>query len=80
MQNLHYYTTLVDHVQDAGRIISSLGDKNVELCSQIEELKAGVRLEAVATAKQRATYLKGEVARLKLELVGAGQQQASLRE
>ncbi|THU56211.1 hypothetical protein C4D60_Mb11t14880 [Musa balbisiana] len=63
--NLHYYTTLVDCVQDAGRI---------------EELKAGVGPEAVAAVEQRVADLENEVARLKSELEGAGQQQASLRE
>ena len=74
MQNLHYYTALVDRVQDASRIISSLGDKNAELCGQVEELKAGARPEAVAAAKQRAINLEGKVAWLKLELEGTGQQ------
>ncbi|THU70091.1 hypothetical protein C4D60_Mb08t21410 [Musa balbisiana] len=53
---------------DACRIISSLGDKNAELRCQIEELKAGT------TAEQQVANLEWEVARLKLELEGVGQQ------
>lgn len=71
---------LVNCVQDAGRIISSLGDKNAKLRGQVEELKAGAGLEVVAVAEQWAVDLEGEVARLKLELECVGQQQASLWE
>lgn len=49
--NQHYYMALVDRVHDTGQIINSLGDQTVELRGQIEELKAGVVLEAVAVAE-----------------------------
>ncbi|CAL9173606.1 unnamed protein product [Musa hybrid cultivar] len=78
--NKHYYMALVDRVQDAGRIISGLGDKITELHGQIEELNAGAGLEAIATTEQRAIDLEGEVSRLKLELENAGRQWAELRE
>lgn len=41
--------TLIDRVQDSGRIINGLGDKITELRGQIEELKAGP--EAIAATE-----------------------------
>ncbi|XP_018677038.2 uncharacterized protein LOC108951938 [Musa acuminata AAA Group] len=78
--NLHYFTVLMDHVQDAGQIISNLGDRNAELRGQVEELKARAGPEAMASAEQWAVDLEGKVAWLRSELEGTGQQQASLRE
>lgn len=50
--------TLIDRVQDVGRVISCIGDKITKLHNQIEELKT---LKAVAMAEQRAADLEGEV-------------------
>nr|XP_018677038.1 PREDICTED: uncharacterized protein LOC108951938 [Musa acuminata subsp. malaccensis] len=61
-------------------IISSLGDRNAELHGQVKELKAGAGPEVMAATEQRVINLEGEVARLRSELEGIGQQQASLRE
>ncbi|XP_064935692.1 uncharacterized protein LOC135587823 [Musa acuminata AAA Group] len=58
----------MDRVRDAGRIIGGLNSRNAELCRQVEEVRAGAGLEAVAVAKKRAADSETEVARLKSEL------------
>lgn len=59
-------------------MISNIGDKIIELHSQIEELKKGPTLEVVVAAKQRAIDLEGEVGRLKSELKDVVQQHGKL--
>lgn len=42
---------LIDRVQDVGQVINYMEDKISELCSQIEELRVGLALEAITVVE-----------------------------
>ncbi|THU50055.1 hypothetical protein C4D60_Mb06t16040 [Musa balbisiana] len=64
----HYAVALMDHVRDAGHVITALGARNTELRRQMDEVRTGAGPEAVAAVEQRDLGLEAEVERLRTEL------------
>ncbi|RRT76816.1 hypothetical protein B296_00023483 [Ensete ventricosum] len=69
----HYCMTLVDHVHDAGQVISVMDNKTEGLKKEITDLKVESRLEAIVVAEQRAFRAQALADHLKTELEEAGQ-------
>ncbi|THU66522.1 hypothetical protein C4D60_Mb05t15030 [Musa balbisiana] len=76
----HYAMALMDCVRDTGRVIGHLGDRNVELRREIEEILTGAAPEAVAAAKQHASDLEVEATHLRSELKATEEQNKGLQE
>lgn len=51
MQSQHYTMALIDRVYDVGRVIERLGEMNLGFHREIEELKGGPGLVAMAVAE-----------------------------
>ncbi|RWW77788.1 hypothetical protein BHE74_00014011 [Ensete ventricosum] len=68
LQGLHFISTLIDRVHDAGRLVRSQHQKILTLRAVNKELKAGVNQELVATAGRWAKELEGKVEKMQTEL------------
>ncbi|RRT45609.1 hypothetical protein B296_00031250 [Ensete ventricosum] len=66
---------LIDHVHNAGSVITVMDNKMDGLHKEIEELKVGVDLEAIAIDERRVADLLAKVERHKGEFEEATQQQ-----
>ncbi|THU71285.1 hypothetical protein C4D60_Mb08t33950 [Musa balbisiana] len=75
----HYTMALMDRVRDAGRVIGNLSERNAELLRQIEEIRVGAALKAVAAAEQHASDLEAEATHLKSELKVAEERNKELQ-